>query len=334
MFSLFGGGARTPAAQAYTSFTPGQSFRSQSFAGGFAPTQSFAGGVVPSQSVFGGSVAGGVVSTQYVDRQVEVPQIQTFEKIVEVPQITYQEVEKWVPKIEHKEIVVPVPRRQVEYVEKVVEVPQIHQIIERDIPVPKIEYQEIVREVPRPQIMFTEKIVEVPEVREYQTFVDAPYVETEEVVKHVPKVQYEYLRADGTMTGLAGGSYAATPVARSYCSIERSLCAMILLVIFGGVGYLSWHFHSEANLRGSEREKTVIYEQGNSPTPSSESYSSYAVEVTVTPTAVPTFEDPGAVEVTVMPTAVPTFEDQRVGTDGIAYTDTDGKPGYNPWTDH
>jgi len=91
-----------------------------------------------------------------------------------------------------------VPRREVQYVEKVVEVPEIHQIVE----VPKIEYQEVIHSVPRREVQLVEKVVEVPQV------------EVQEVLRTVPKVEYQYVRgSDGYQYGSDGYQYGGQAAA-------------------------------------------------------------------------------------------------------------------------
>lgn len=83
------------------------------------------------------------------------------------------------------------PPTEIEYIEKIVEVPEVV-IQERIKHVPKIEVQECIVEVPK--IVYKEKIVEVPEI-EYvevpvERIVEVPEVREEIVIKEVPVPQY------------------------------------------------------------------------------------------------------------------------------------------------
>ena len=58
---------------------------------------------------------------------MEVPEVKVVDKIVEVPSYEYQY--KYVPKIETQENVIQRPKYETKYVEKIVEVPQIKEVV-------------------------------------------------------------------------------------------------------------------------------------------------------------------------------------------------------------
>jgi len=144
-----------------------------------------------------------VPQVEYIDRVVEVPQVQYVEKVVEVPKVQFQEVIKHVAVIETRDIVREVPRfTQVEYVERIVEVPEIRyvdkvvevpevKVEERIRHVPKIEIQEVIRHVPKFEVQIVERFVEVPEVQTVEKIVEVPQVQIQEVVKQVPKFDFQ-----------------------------------------------------------------------------------------------------------------------------------------------
>lgn len=83
---------------------------------------------------------------EYVDKIVEVPEVQVQEKIVE--EIEYQYQYKYVPKIEIKENIIQRPRIEKKYIEKIIHVPEIKEVV-RYQPVETIE--EVYRYVPKGQ---------------------------------------------------------------------------------------------------------------------------------------------------------------------------------------
>lgn len=58
---------------------------------------------------------------------VEVPEVKVVDKIVEVPRYEYQY--KYVQKIETQENIIQRPKYETKYVEKIVEVPQVKEVV-------------------------------------------------------------------------------------------------------------------------------------------------------------------------------------------------------------
>lgn len=117
------------------------------------------------------------------NRIVEVPEVHVIEKFV--PKITFQDVIKKVPKTEVQwvEKIVEVP--EVKVVDKIVEVPQIHQVQRF---VPRVEIQEVVRHVPKYHVQKIEKYVEVPQIQVVEKFVEVPQIH--EVIKYQEKIKF------------------------------------------------------------------------------------------------------------------------------------------------
>lgn len=58
---------------------------------------------------------------------VEVPEVKVVDKIVELPRYEYQY--KYVHKIETQENIIQRPKYETKYVEKIVEVPQVKEVV-------------------------------------------------------------------------------------------------------------------------------------------------------------------------------------------------------------
>eukprot|EP00746_Dinoflagellata_sp_MGD_P006031 gnl/MRDRNA2_/MRDRNA2_111723_c0_seq1.p1 gnl/MRDRNA2_/MRDRNA2_111723_c0~~gnl/MRDRNA2_/MRDRNA2_111723_c0_seq1.p1 ORF type:complete len:538 (+),score=100.38 gnl/MRDRNA2_/MRDRNA2_111723_c0_seq1:83-1696(+) len=105
-----------------------------------------------------------VPEIQYIEKIIEVPEIEYQEIVRPVIKREQQFVERFVnvPKIEYVERIVEVP--EIQYVDKIVEVPQIQyqEVIKH---VPKVQVQEVVRHIPKYETQYVETMVEVPEVR-------------------------------------------------------------------------------------------------------------------------------------------------------------------------
>jgi len=120
--------------------------------------------------------------------------IDTVTKTVEVPVI--RTVDTYVPKVTVEEKIIEVPKYIPEYVEKVVEVPEV-KIVDKivEVPqyqyqykyVPKIETKENVIQRPKYETKYIEKIVEVPQIKEVVRYQEVE--EIEEIIKYVPKGQ-------------------------------------------------------------------------------------------------------------------------------------------------
>jgi len=187
-----------------------------------------AGGPMMNRGMMNGGMVnagwdGSVSTTTYVD----IPELRTVDKYVEVPEVEIKEVVKNVPKYEYVENIVTVPRREVQYVERMVEVPEVHQIVE----VPRIEYQEIIRTIPKKEVQTVEKVVEVPEIITTQRMVEVPEIEIQEFVTTVPRVEYQYIQSQQgqqyiqpqTMyTGVTGEPSGFR------CNVGCILCVLIL----------------------------------------------------------------------------------------------------------
>lgn len=79
-------------------------------------------------------------------------EIEYIEKVVEIPEVVYEERITHVPKIETREFLVEVPK--IVFKEKIVEVPEIEYkeiTIERIVEVPEIREEIVIKEVPVPQ---------------------------------------------------------------------------------------------------------------------------------------------------------------------------------------
>ncbi|PFH38636.1 alveolin domain containing intermediate filament IMC1 [Besnoitia besnoiti] len=118
--------------------------------------------------------------------------IDTVTKTVEVPVV--RTVETYVPKVVVEEKIVEVPKYVPEYVEKVVEVPEV-QYVDKivEVPeyqyeykyVPKVDTQENVIQRPKYETKYIEKIVEVPQIKEVVRYQEVE--EVEEVIRYVAK---------------------------------------------------------------------------------------------------------------------------------------------------
>ncbi|KEP63748.1 UNVERIFIED_CONTAM: alveolin domain containing intermediate filament IMC1 [Hammondia hammondi] len=85
---------------------------------------------------------------EYVEKVVEVPEVQFVDKIVEVPEYQYEY--KYVPKIETKENIIQRPKYETKYIEKVVEVAQVKEVVRyQDVE----EVEEIIRYVPKDSVV-------------------------------------------------------------------------------------------------------------------------------------------------------------------------------------
>lgn len=118
--------------------------------------------------------------------------IDTVTKTVEVPVV--RTVETYVPKVVVEEKIIKVPKYVPEYVEKVVEVPEVKYVDKLvEIPdyqvqykyVPKIETKENVIQRPKYETKYTEKVVEVSQVKEVVRYQEVE--EVEEIIRYVPK---------------------------------------------------------------------------------------------------------------------------------------------------
>ncbi|KAL8272990.1 hypothetical protein Esti_003043 [Eimeria stiedai] len=120
--------------------------------------------------------------------------VDTVVKTVEVPVV--RTIETYVPKVVVEEKIVEVPKFVPEYVEKIVEVPEV-KVVDKVVEVPRYEYQykyvqkietqENVIQRPKYETKYVEKIVEVPQVKEVVRYQDVE--EVEEVIRYVPKGQ-------------------------------------------------------------------------------------------------------------------------------------------------
>lgn len=118
--------------------------------------------------------------------------IDTITKTVEVPVI--RTVEKYVPKIEVEKKIIEVPRYVEEYVDKIVEVPEV-EIVDKVVEeveynyqykyVPKVEIKENVIQRPKIEKKYIERIVYEPQIKEVIRY--KPVETIEEVIKYVPK---------------------------------------------------------------------------------------------------------------------------------------------------
>ncbi|OEH75795.1 uncharacterized protein LOC34622967 [Cyclospora cayetanensis] len=120
--------------------------------------------------------------------------VDTVVKTVEVPVV--RTIETYVPKVVIEEKIVEVPKFVPEYVEKIVEVPEV-KVVDKIVEVPRYEYQykylpkietqENIIQRPKYETKYVEKIVEVPQVKEVVRYQDVE--EIEEVIRYVPKGQ-------------------------------------------------------------------------------------------------------------------------------------------------
>ncbi|CDJ35713.1 membrane skeletal protein IMC1, putative [Eimeria mitis] len=120
--------------------------------------------------------------------------VDTVVKTVEVPVV--RTVETYVPKVVVEEKIVEVPKFVPEYVEKIVEVPEV-KVVDKIVELPRYEYQykyvhkietqENIIQRPKYETKYVEKIVEVPQVKEVVRYQDVE--EVEEVIRYVPKGQ-------------------------------------------------------------------------------------------------------------------------------------------------
>jgi len=198
---------------------------------------------------------GDIATTTYVD----LPELRTVDKFVEVPEIEIQEVVKNVPKYQYVENVVTVPRREVQYVERVVEVPEVHQIVE----VPRIEYQEVIRTIPKKEVQQVEKVVEVPETITTERIVEVPEFEVQEVVRTVPKVEYQYLRQ-----GFDDRQVQPAPAGPSFsCNGVLVLGLMVLALIAAIIPLAIIRFRGQAQAQPAvqSEERTVTTAVTGSP---------------------------------------------------------------------
>ncbi|KAL8432865.1 hypothetical protein ACSSS7_004268 [Eimeria intestinalis] len=114
--------------------------------------------------------------------------VDTVVKTVEVPVV--RTIETYVPKVVVEEKIVEVPKFVPEYVEKIVEVPEV-KVVDKVVEVPRYEYQykyvqkietqENVIQRPKYETKYVEKIVEVPQVKEVVRYQDVE--EIEEVIR-------------------------------------------------------------------------------------------------------------------------------------------------------
>ncbi|CDJ59981.1 membrane skeletal protein IMC1, putative [Eimeria maxima] len=120
--------------------------------------------------------------------------VDTVVKTVEVPVV--RTIETYVPKVVVEEKIVEVPKFVPEYVEKIVEVPEV-KVVDKIVELPRYEYQykyvhkietqENIIQRPKYETKYVEKIVEVPQVKEVVRYQDVE--EVEEVIRYVPKGQ-------------------------------------------------------------------------------------------------------------------------------------------------
>ncbi|KAL8447801.1 hypothetical protein Emed_004096 [Eimeria media] len=141
------------------------------------------GAFFPGPQMAANAEDGGVIYVPMINqtirrnRIVEVPEVHVIEKFV--PKVTFQDVIKKVPKTEIQwiEKIVEVP--QIKVVDKIVEVPQIHEVQRF---VPRIEIQEVIKHVPKYHVQKIEKFVEVPQIQVVEKFVEVPQIH--EVIKY------------------------------------------------------------------------------------------------------------------------------------------------------
>lgn len=98
---------------------------------------------------------------------------QYMERIVEVPKV----------QIDHVERLIEVPQQQI--VDRVVEIPQIQEVI-REIP-GDVQIEIVTKEVPKIEVRQVEKIVEVPQIEYEDRYVEVE--EVREVVRRIPRVE-------------------------------------------------------------------------------------------------------------------------------------------------
>eukprot|EP00929_Paragymnodinium_shiwhaense_P014422 TRINITY_DN12232_c0_g1_i3.p1 TRINITY_DN12232_c0_g1~~TRINITY_DN12232_c0_g1_i3.p1 ORF type:complete len:488 (-),score=87.57 TRINITY_DN12232_c0_g1_i3:329-1792(-) len=120
-----------------------------------------------------------VVQQQMVYQEAPRVQPQYFEQVTEIPKVRVEMHEKYVE----------VPEPQI--VDRIIEVPQIQEVVREIAPgEPGGAQQEIrltTREVPKIVIEQVERIEEVPEIEYIDRFVEVPIVH--EVVRRVPRIQ-------------------------------------------------------------------------------------------------------------------------------------------------
>lgn len=80
----------------------------------------------------------------YVEKILEVPEIEWVDRVIEVPEYFYKT--KYVPKVEIRENIIERPLYQDKWVEKIVEVPRVEEIVRyRDI----VEAEEVIKYIPK-----------------------------------------------------------------------------------------------------------------------------------------------------------------------------------------
>ncbi|KEP67393.1 UNVERIFIED_CONTAM: alveolin domain containing intermediate filament IMC5 [Hammondia hammondi] len=80
----------------------------------------------------------------YVEKILEVPEIEWVDRVIEVPEYFYST--KYVPKVEIRENIIERPLYQDKWVEKIVEVPRVEEIVRyRDI----VEAEEVIKYIPK-----------------------------------------------------------------------------------------------------------------------------------------------------------------------------------------
>lgn len=120
--------------------------------------------------------------------------VDLHEKIVEVP--TTRTVQTLIPKIQVREVVKTIPKEEIQYEEKVVEIPH-RKIMDKyvEVPVvsgtemkyvPKVEVRERTIKMTKPEIQWVEKIIEVPQIKEVVRYVESDR-NVETVIRYVPK---------------------------------------------------------------------------------------------------------------------------------------------------
>lgn len=120
--------------------------------------------------------------------------VDLHEKVVEVP--TTRTVQTLVPKIQVREVVKTIPKEEIEYEKKIVEIPH-QKIVDKyvEVPivsgteikyVPKVEVRERTVKMTKPEIKWVEKVIEVPQIKEVVRYIESDK-NVETVIRYVPK---------------------------------------------------------------------------------------------------------------------------------------------------